>query len=248
MSFRQGARQFFERKGGGWTNPYVTDGLVAMWDGEWNAGGGVHDATKTSYVKDLVGNNDLAITLAPAVVSNNSIVFDGTQRAQCDVDFSVSNWLMSPGTVEIVSSYESFFDEADFDVGSTASNNRGLRPTSYGAYNRKIATCEYRLNTYRIITSPSVYTPGTPFHLAFVTDPQTFRVGVYVDGLFLGYAQGGSLTTFQNRITVGSSAWSPSTSPARLMTLYDFRLYSRALTADEIAANYAIDKARFNLP
>ena len=27
-----------------WTNPYVTDGLVAMWDGEWNAGGGVHDA------------------------------------------------------------------------------------------------------------------------------------------------------------------------------------------------------------
>ena len=26
------------------------------------------------------------------------------------------------------------------------------------------------------------------------------------------------------------------------------RLYSRALTADEIAANYAIDKARFNLP
>ena len=24
-----------------WTNPYVTDGLVAMWDGEWNAGGGV---------------------------------------------------------------------------------------------------------------------------------------------------------------------------------------------------------------
>jgi hypothetical protein len=26
------------------------------------------------------------------------------------------------------------------------------------------------------------------------------------------------------------------------------RLYSRALTADEIAANYAVDKARFNLP
>ena len=26
------------------------------------------------------------------------------------------------------------------------------------------------------------------------------------------------------------------------------RLYSRALTADEIAANYAIDKARFGLP
>jgi hypothetical protein len=29
---------------------------------------------------------------------------------------------------------------------------------------------------------------------------------------------------------------------------YSLRLYSRALTASEIAANYTIDKARFNLP
>ena len=30
--------------------------------------------------------------------------------------------------------------------------------------------------------------------------------------------------------------------------IYSLRLYSRALTAAEIAANYAIDKERFNLP
>jgi hypothetical protein len=30
--------------------------------------------------------------------------------------------------------------------------------------------------------------------------------------------------------------------------IHSVRLYSRALTADEIAANYAVDKARFNLP
>ena len=29
---------------------------------------------------------------------------------------------------------------------------------------------------------------------------------------------------------------------------YSLRVYSRALTADEIAHNYAIDKERFNLP
>ena len=38
----------------GWTNPYVTDGLVAMWDGEWNAGGGVHDANVAPV--NLAGN------------------------------------------------------------------------------------------------------------------------------------------------------------------------------------------------
>ena len=30
--------------------------------------------------------------------------------------------------------------------------------------------------------------------------------------------------------------------------IFNIRIYSRVLTADEIAANYAIDKARFNLP
>lgn len=38
---------------GGWHNPYVTDGLVAMWDGEWNAGGGVHDHQAEEWI-DLV--------------------------------------------------------------------------------------------------------------------------------------------------------------------------------------------------
>ena len=44
-----------------WVNPYVTDGLVAMWDGEWNAGGGVHDPNATVW-KDLVGNRDATLT------------------------------------------------------------------------------------------------------------------------------------------------------------------------------------------
>ena len=34
---------------------------------------------------------------------------------------------------------------------------------------------------------------------------------------------------------------------AALKSFRNIRLYSRALTADEIAANYAIDKARFNI-
>ena len=33
-----------------------------------------------------------------------------------------------------------------------------------------------------------------------------------------------------------------------LYKMYNLRLYSRALTADEIASNYAVDKARFGIP
>jgi hypothetical protein len=37
-------------------------------------------------------------------------------------------------------------------------------------------------------------------------------------------------------------------SPNANQRIYCTRIYSRALTSAEIAANYAIDKARFNLP
>lgn len=41
----------YERKSGGaWVNPYVTDGLVSMFDGEWNNGGGVHSDTELSDI------------------------------------------------------------------------------------------------------------------------------------------------------------------------------------------------------
>ena len=47
-------------------NPYVTDGLIAMWDGEWNVGLGIHDSSSTTWV-DLVGDKD--VTLQRTVLS-----------------------------------------------------------------------------------------------------------------------------------------------------------------------------------
>ncbi len=45
-------------------NPYITDGLVAMWDGEWNVGFGKHDSN-TLVWKDLIGNNDITYLVSP---------------------------------------------------------------------------------------------------------------------------------------------------------------------------------------
>ena len=50
-------RRMLASLGGGWNNPYVTDGLVAMWDGEWNAGGGVHDTDAKSLVNLAEGES-----------------------------------------------------------------------------------------------------------------------------------------------------------------------------------------------
>ena len=43
-----------------WVNPYITDGLIAMWAGEWNVGGGMHDANATVWT-DLIGGNNAVI-------------------------------------------------------------------------------------------------------------------------------------------------------------------------------------------
>ena len=55
-----GARQFFERRGAPTPSvptarDYVQTGLIAMWDGIENAGGGVHDASATRWLMDLDG-------------------------------------------------------------------------------------------------------------------------------------------------------------------------------------------------
>ena len=56
-----------------WRNPYVTDGLVAMWDGEWNAGGGVHDANPNEWV-DISGHGYNAVL--SQVVGTGSLTFN----------------------------------------------------------------------------------------------------------------------------------------------------------------------------
>lgn len=57
-----------------WTNPYVTDGLVAMWDGEWNIGGGMHDDNAPTWI-DISGNGyDLSIADSGVEIGDNYII------------------------------------------------------------------------------------------------------------------------------------------------------------------------------
>lgn len=73
---------------GGWKNPYVTDGLVAMWDGEWNAGGGVHDANATEWV-DCV-NGKVATFGGSYVIGQNVITASEVISAPLDVGETIA--------------------------------------------------------------------------------------------------------------------------------------------------------------
>lgn len=43
-----------------WQIPYATNGLVAYWDGEWNAPGGIHDAAATGLYELVSGQYETA--------------------------------------------------------------------------------------------------------------------------------------------------------------------------------------------
>lgn len=77
---------FWVQKAGGWTNPYVTDGLIAQYDGEWNAGGGIHNASAPTW-KNLgsLGSTYDFTTLDQCSWKSNSFHLDTfSSRAICE--------------------------------------------------------------------------------------------------------------------------------------------------------------------
>lgn len=219
-----GARDMMYR----WRNPYVTDGLVAMWDGEWNAGGGVHDASATTWC-DLSGNGyNLEL--------QNNAAFDANSLVTADRN-KVTALLSSKlpySTIEVCA----FFDASR---NSSALVCFGNSITDVRLFSIMPTTIQARSGQYV---------------LNIDTSPKSTWSATYDSSSIPSYYVNGGLKTG----TLTSNVWSVRSgnfglSGANNYNQYNFvgnyynvRVYNRALSAAEIAANYAIDKRRFNLP
>lgn len=226
--------------GVGWKNPYVTDGLVGMWDGEWNAGPGVHDPNATTW-KDLSGNGQDCYQngdIATPLIGDNCIYFDTTRRSFV-FDFipSVASTKFIGLTVEICGDFSGAGTNPNFFSASPFNAYKGDFVSRYAASQLGISSYSTQVLTgislprygFSATTTSSgylVYVRGT---LA-ASKTCSFTSNLDIQSGYFGYA-------------VSSQIENP-----RGSKIYGARIYSRALTADEIAHNYAIDKARFNLP
>lgn len=220
----------------GWKNPYVTDGLVAMWDGEWNVGGGKHDANAASWV-DLSGNgHDIALsgdfgwssdaceartnavgtTILPITLSNDGSGFTMEFVNQIDeYDRYSPLWQVSP----IDAGYEGWYQNGDTVV-----------PGRWGGQgtNRDIRL-DYRLKHY----------------VAFVVDGYQYPRNYVNNNLYYSSEATHSIVTQTSNYTF---FYVDSIRYWKKGRRFAMRFYNRPLSNDEIAANYAIDKIRFNLP
>jgi len=204
---------------------YVQDGLVAMWDGIENAGWGVHDANTTVW-KDLIGQYDF--TLQGAVFNDNSLV----STAKGNVATATSHPVIqpyAPKTIEIL------FKRTGGDQCIAKFGNWQLWRESSGAYYFYPSTAGSIITNNMAIVDEN---RANTFSFA-LTDAQT--MDTYCNGVL---QSGGKRDYWSTEV------WQFFGRNGNYSTgnMYCARYYSRALTAAEIAANYRIDKYRFNLP
>lgn len=233
---------------------YVQDGLIAMWDGIENAGWGVHDPNATAWV-DLTGNHSsVGTTSADLSWGEDCLLFANTANMTTSLialeqKYGHGN---GPMTIEQTGVFADDMGSAGFAIVQFRSGG----DQSAGVVAGAVVSLPVTSRDDRYGTGKNAYFPwptglynfgnvrGGDFIFSATTDGNTW--GIYEKGALL----------FNNR-NLGAWSWHNSTMRFLWATnsagskcngkAYCIRLYSRALTAAEIAANYAIDKERFGL-
>lgn len=243
IAFGRGAAKGYTAK------DYVQDGLVAMWDGIENAGWGKHDANATAW-KDLVGGSEDNLVgnigtdyewTADSVVRNKEskgyFISDKTDVLQTAVRRGVFS-------VEIVTSKpvaSATWQAQIVNICQTAD----LSKYSSGILGRWRREDNGRFGSL----SSAAYHDNVGFTLADRSELCTISL-----------AYNGSIcSVYSNGIIVRTASITPSDTidgiHVRLGSIsygfrghyHSLRILSRALTAEEIAHNYEIDKARFGI-
>ena len=211
-----------------WQNPYVRDGLVAQWDGEWNAGGGRHDPNATAIHELVSGRSEgLASTFCSgANYCEVSAAFLAGRTTALSAAFAKA---IEKGfaRLELLAFFNCPRSSIYGNCLSLAGGSLGYQPAT-GVGGVKI------LGSGWIFAKDSALV-GAPFARLVLTVDAATRTITYQ----VGNAQAAG--TFTRPETIPSTSY-VSDSGTRL---YSARVYSRPLTDAEIAANLQVDKQRF---
>ena len=208
--------------------------LIVQWDGIDNAGTGTHDPNATVW-RDLKGGYDLTLKTGGSWnAAGNALVVDGYSAEHngaapaCKTIEVVFKMTRSDGLVLFWGGNQTTRQLVVFANAGTNCYCEGFRNV-----NHRLATGNFATGTRRSV-SATFSTPGQ------IAD------AMYSDGALQisGTLQNSWLNETQ-KIMVGIY---PSMKYAWYGEVYSIRMYDCELTAREIAANHAIDEARFGEP
>ena len=239
----------------GMPNPYVTDGLLAMWDGEWNVAVGIHSESTTVW-KDISGNgNDFLLKPDSFVWEDNAIFgLEGRTGSNICIGYMVTRVFGTIGTIECVANpgyghdYESYVN-GEILTGPYADGIIIVRPRGYAS--RTIccilnqshgapwySKAGYGTRAIDMTVAFSSILEGTGTSAAYLNGSQISSYGYVVNSRnFDRISLGGRYDSYFR------SEYYPYYGP-----IYCIRIYSRQLAAEEVAWNFALDKERFDIP
>ena len=203
--------------------PYVDAGLIAMWDGEWNSGFGIHDPEATVW-KDLVGEHDLAIY---GTVFQNFIRNTTTSVAE------------AAKTIEGIKTIE-----VCYCFSGTQNSAYGLLFYS-GVINTTRLGLVLYLDGYQ--TFSNVYWQYPNSRDSVLSTVTATMDGCFVDGLPLSpISRNTDQWNNNSYLGIGGRAWQNTWKTYG--DWYCIRLYDRVLSNNEIEFNSSVDKERFGMP
>lgn len=230
---------------------YIQDGLVAMWDGIENAGWGLHD-TKSFPVNLITGESDIPFSaFVSTTISEKSLIITGdtTVVSVSEYDFgSTLPYLTAEFNISIKLVDATLSEHRVYiALGSTATaSSLNLYPekekiifcrgNNYFAYSEGAESGVANSGVYSIVASVDK------------SSDENYNIADYYKDGNLKHSVNKSNWVFGSYKIENPAEFRIKVSSGEELIIRNIRFYSRALTAEEVAYNYSIDRARFNLP
>ncbi|MBP1589026.1 MAG: hypothetical protein ILO10_02380 [Kiritimatiellae bacterium] len=220
--------------------PYVTNGLIAYWDGVWNAGLGRHDSS-TMVWRDLSGNG-----------------FDATQRVATGWYWANDAYVGVTNNGHKFKPHYEFsrqFDAArtnhTVEIVSSASVKQAM--ATFGGYSMYRVNFEYFSQNGNLRfrwwynATPDMNIPAPMSRASFAVCSTPSNTVFYSGGSLAGSAVANTYskpTTLDTLFIGGEGSRDNMSMVGEICVI---RVYNRALSPAEIAHNAAIDSLRFGI-
>lgn len=224
---------------------YVTEGLIAYWDGIDNTGNG-HDSSATTW-KDLVGNYDLTKQGASGTSSwdDDALVLTGNSVQ----GYSGSSIWTRPtnATIEIVLKPTASTTQV---VGTFDRSDNTISGSNYDARRFEIYTDNsvgFVGKSGTTYTNPESSITGIRKMAATYSDFTVQKAFVNNTAVSLGNTMHSFTFTGDPQIRIGIENFTGSGPYPFTGKIYAIRVYNRVLTDAEITQNFNYDNTRFSL-
>lgn len=225
---------------------YVTDGLVAQWDGVDNVGTGVHDPSATVW-RELVSRQDLPLnaadTVGDAFISSASAhVLQNVFDVKTSPQFTLEVVVRPTGDYPSANKSYVIVDAADRAAIEYDTRSEGGIMLYYK--NSSVTTLQQKLySSFRTLggSIASQLAKNLPYAYSATFTNALPALCVNGESFGVGGTDGASGGWYANSsaITIGGDS--------RTMDIYTVRVYDKILTPEQRQMNLLVDRLRFGL-